>query len=62
MDDEAIYGPELHRLGFGDAVEADLLTDYKVLVLAVDEKYVAENFQTAMATSPARSRSATPPS
>ena len=51
MNDEATYGPELHRLGFGDAVEADLLTDYKVLVLAVDEKYVAENFQHAMATS-----------
>ena len=51
MSDEATYGPELHRLGFGDAVEADLLTDYKVLVLAVDEQYVAENFQTAMANS-----------
>jgi predicted helicase len=51
MNDEATYGPELHRLGFGDAVEADLLTDYKVLVLAVDEQYVAENFQQAMATS-----------
>ena len=51
MGDEATYGPELHRLGFGDAVEADLLTDYKVLVLAVDEQYVAENFQTAMANS-----------
>jgi len=49
MNDEQTYGPELHRLGFGDAVEADLLTDYKVLVLAVDEEYVAENFQTAMA-------------
>ncbi len=51
MGDEATYGPELHRLGFGDAVEADLLTDYKVLVLAVDEQYVADNFQAAMATS-----------
>jgi predicted helicase len=49
MGDESVYGPELHRLGFGDAVEADLLTDYKVLVLAVDEAYVAEHFQTAMA-------------
>jgi predicted helicase len=48
MNDETIYGPELHRLGFGDAVDADLLTDYKVLVLAVDEKYVAENFQNEM--------------
>jgi predicted helicase len=51
MNDETVYGPELHRLGFGDAVEADLLTDYKVVVLAVEEKYVAENFQQAMATS-----------
>jgi predicted helicase len=49
MNDETIFGPELHRLGFGDAVDADLLTDYKVLVLAVDEKYVAENFQNEMA-------------
>ncbi|WP_110208592.1 DEAD/DEAH box helicase family protein [Nocardioides daejeonensis] len=51
MSDEDTYGPELHRLGFGEAVEADLLTDYKVLVLAVDEAYVAENFQNAMAES-----------
>nr|WP_277602068.1 type ISP restriction/modification enzyme [Nocardioides sp. KC13] len=51
MNDETLFGPELHRLGFGDAVEADLLTDYKVLVLAVDEQYVAENFQQAMAQS-----------
>lgn len=51
MDNPAWYGPEFHRLGFGEAVEADLLTDYKVLVLAVDEGYVAENFQNAMAIS-----------
>ncbi|WP_442902008.1 DEAD/DEAH box helicase [Geodermatophilus sp. FMUSA9-8] len=51
MGDQDTFGPELHRLGFGQAVEADLLTDYKVLVLAVDEKYVAENFQQAMANS-----------
>ena len=51
MGDEAVYGPEVHRLGFGDAVESDLLTDYKVLVLSVDETYVAENFQSAMAQS-----------
>ncbi|MFT4187919.1 MAG: DEAD/DEAH box helicase family protein [Aeromicrobium sp.] len=51
MGDEDVFGPELHRLGFGDAVEAGLLTDYKVLVLAVDEAYVADNFQRAMAES-----------
>lgn len=49
MGDETMFGPEFHRLGFGEAVEQDLLTDYKVLVLAVDEEYVAGNFQTAMA-------------
>lgn len=37
MDNEALFGPEFHRLGFGEAVERDLLSDYKVLVLAVDE-------------------------
>lgn len=45
MDDEAVYGPEFHRLGFGEAVERDLLSDYKVLVLAVDEAYIARAFQ-----------------
>ncbi|MGP6175364.1 DEAD/DEAH box helicase [Corynebacterium sp. A21] len=47
MDDEAIYGPEFHRLGFGEAVEKGLLTDYKVLVLAVDEDVAAETAQRA---------------
>lgn len=51
MSDEEMFGPELHRLGFGEAVEADLLTDYKVLVLAVDQHYVAENFQQVMSES-----------
>ncbi|WP_263310022.1 DEAD/DEAH box helicase [Brachybacterium atlanticum] len=49
MADETKYGPELHRLGFGQAVEQNLLTDYKVIVLTIDEKYVAEHFQTTMA-------------
>lgn len=45
MDDESIFGAELHRLGFGEAVSKGLLSDYKVLVLAVDEKYVSKTFQ-----------------
>ena len=51
MDDESLYGPILHRLGFGEAVERDLLTDYKVLVLKVDESFVAESFQSELAQS-----------
>ncbi|MBQ6340007.1 MAG: DEAD/DEAH box helicase [Kiritimatiellae bacterium] len=37
MDDESIYGEEFYRIGFGKAVEKGLLSDYKVLVLAVPE-------------------------
>ena len=42
MDDEAIYGPEFYRLGFGEAVDKGLLTDYKVLVMTVDESVAAQ--------------------
>ena len=49
MDDQKIFGPEFHRLPFGEAVEAKLLTDYKVLVLAVDEGEVSRAFQKQLA-------------
>ena len=42
MDDEAVYGPEFHRLGFGEAVDKGLLTDYKVLIMTVDESLGAD--------------------
>lgn len=45
MDDEAVYGPELYRIGFREAVDRDLLSDYKVLILAVDEEAIAAAFQ-----------------
>ena len=45
MDDENKYGPEFHRLTFSEAVKKNLLTDYKVLVLAVDEEYVKAELQ-----------------
>jgi predicted helicase len=49
MDDEVLYGPEFHRLGFGQAVEKRLLTDYKVLILTVDETYLARSLQAQLA-------------
>ena len=49
MDDAALFGEEFHRLGFGEAVSKSLLSDYKVLVLAVDEKYVSKTFQRQIA-------------
>ncbi|MET7525084.1 type ISP restriction/modification enzyme [Streptomyces sp900116325] len=49
MDDETKYGREFHRLGFGKAVEQGLLTDYKVLILTVDEGVVAKTLQEGFA-------------
>ena len=37
MDDPAIYGPEFHRLPFSRAVERNLLSDYKVVILTMYE-------------------------
>ncbi len=42
MDDEATFGPEFYRLGFGAAVELGLLSDYKVLIVAEDEERMAQ--------------------
>lgn len=49
MDDEEIYGPEFYRLGFGDAVGMGMLTDYKVLILTVNQEAVGEAMQEAFA-------------
>jgi predicted helicase len=49
MDDDDLYGPEFHRLDFGEAVGLGLLSDYKVMVLAVDEKFVSATFQKQLA-------------
>ena len=48
MDDKSIYGDEIFRLGFGDAVAQGILTDYKVSVLAVSESYVNKDMQKIM--------------
>jgi predicted helicase len=49
MDDESLYGKTLFARGFGWAVENQLLTDYKVLVLAVDEEMVSGGVQNRLA-------------
>ena len=49
MDDENTYGPLFFYRGFGWAVENNLLTDYKVVVLAVDEGIVSEKVQNRLA-------------
>ncbi|MDR1172932.1 MAG: DEAD/DEAH box helicase family protein [Bacteroidales bacterium] len=37
MDDTKLYGEEFYHIGFGEAVNKGLLSDYKVLVLTVNE-------------------------
>lgn len=49
MDDEKLFGETLFARGFGWAVENQLLTDYKVLVLAVDEAMVSSGVQNRLA-------------
>ena len=45
MDDEEIFGKKLFYRGFGWAVENNLLTDYKVIVLAMDEQQISNKMQ-----------------
>ena len=49
MDDKALYGEEIYRIGFGEAVERDLLTDYKVLILTLNDKDVPPAVQRMIA-------------
>ena len=49
MDNQAYFGDTLFERGFGWAVENKLLTDYKVLVLAVDEQMVSTGVQKRLA-------------
>ena len=45
MDDEDMYGARLYELSFSDAVQRDLLTDYKVIVLMLNEDLVSASQQ-----------------
>ena len=49
MDDPDLYGGEIYRIGFGEAVERDLLTDYKVLILTLSDADVPPAVQDAIA-------------
>lgn len=49
MDDPELYGEEIYRIGFGEAVEKGLLSDYKVLVLTLSENDIPQALQNAIA-------------
>jgi|GEM_PF-2617664 len=42
MDDEETFGHEFYRLGFGRALEQDLLSEYKVLIVVVKDGEMAK--------------------
>jgi predicted helicase len=42
MDDESVFGTVFHALTFGQAIEAELLTDYQVVIIGVDQPMIAK--------------------
>ena len=42
MDDTALFGEVLHTLPFGKAIERKLLTDYRVVIIGVDDPTIAQ--------------------
>lgn len=50
MNNEEWYGKELFVITFSEAVERNLLVDYKVLVLAVEESHVSRSLQKLLAS------------
>ena len=49
MDDPALYGELLYVLTFSNAVKMQLLVDYKVVVLSVEESHVSRRLQQLLA-------------
>jgi predicted helicase len=42
MNDEKSFGKRFHTLSFSEAIERDLLTDYRVLIVGVDNERIKE--------------------
>ncbi|HQO10327.1 MAG TPA: DEAD/DEAH box helicase family protein [Clostridiales bacterium] len=51
MDDETIYGKEMYRIGFGEAVDNNLLSDYKVFILTLSDSDMPASVQKILANS-----------
>jgi len=49
MDEEKLYGPEIYRIGFGEAVELGLLADYKVLIFTLNDRDIPPAVQRMLA-------------
>ena len=42
MDDESVFGKVLFELNFGEAIKRELLTDYQVVIICVDQPMIAK--------------------
>ncbi|MDB2468416.1 Helicase associated domain protein, partial [Planktomarina temperata] len=42
MDDETVFGSVVHQLTFGQAIQKELLNDYQVVIVGVDEPMVKQ--------------------
>ncbi len=42
MDDEHVFGKVLYSLPFGEAIRKNLLTDYRIVIIGVDNPMIAE--------------------
>ena len=56
MSDIDTYGPLLHRLKFKDAVAAEELSDYRVIVLGVHENHLTPGIKASLANADRRAR------
>jgi superfamily II DNA or RNA helicase len=45
MDDHAVFGKVLHQLKFSQAIEQELLSDYRVLIVCVDDAMVQQRIR-----------------
>ena len=45
MDDPLVFGEVLHQLKFSEAIEQDLLSDYRVIIVGVDHPTVKKRIQ-----------------
>jgi superfamily II DNA or RNA helicase len=46
MSNESLFGKQFHKLTFSEAIAKDLLTDYRVIIIGVDEPMIAQWIET----------------
>ena len=42
MDDHSVFGKVLYQLKFSEAIKRDLLSDYQVVVIGVDDEMIKQ--------------------